>query len=231
MVDLVRLMVIGAHAGDAEVTCGGIIAKYSKRGDAIIVHMTLGEKGHFKLSPEDYGVQKRREAEKAAEILGAEAVFLPYRDGELPVNSEVKFRLCDLIREYKPEILVTHWRGSFHRDHRNTFLNVRDAVFYAALPAVKRKKPSFHVRALYYAENWEDPYGFKPQVYVDISEEFEEWREATSVYAFARGETGFPYIEYYTCLFRLRGIESGFKYAQTFMAPEAQRKMRMKELI
>ncbi len=50
------------------------------------------------------------------------------------------------------------------------------------------------------------------------------------MYAFARRETGFPYIEYYTCLFRLRGIESGFKYAQTLMAPEIQRKMRLREL-
>ncbi len=227
---MVRLMVIGAHAGDAEVTCGGIIAKYSKRDRAIIVHMTLGEKGHFKLSAEEYGLQKRSEAEKAAKILGAEVVFLPYKDAELPTDSEVKFRLCDLIREHKPDVLVTHWKGSIHRDHRSTYLNVRDAVFYAALPAVKREKSPFRVKALYYAENWEDPYGFKPQVYVDISEEFEVWREAASVYAFARGETGFPYIEYYTCLFRLRGIESGFKYAQAFMVPEAQRKVRMKEL-
>jgi LmbE family N-acetylglucosaminyl deacetylase len=226
---MVKLMVVGAHAGDAEVTCGGIIAKCSKH-DVVIVHMTLGEKGHFKLSAEDYGFQKRREAENAAEILGAKVVFLPYKDGELSVNSEVKFKLCDLIREYKPEILVTHWRGSIHRDHRSTYFNVKDAVFYAALPAVEREKPPFQVKALYYAENWEDPYGFKPQVYVDMSSEFEKWREAASAYAFARGETGFPYIEYYTCLFRLRGIESGFKYAQTLMVPEIQRKIRLREL-
>ena len=36
---MVKLMVVGAHAGDAEVTCGGIIAKCSKH-DVIIVHMT-----------------------------------------------------------------------------------------------------------------------------------------------------------------------------------------------
>ncbi|MCD6358127.1 MAG: PIG-L family deacetylase [Thermoproteales archaeon] len=228
---MVKLMVVGAHAGDAEVTCGGLIAKYARAGhEVVIVHMTLGERGHPRLSEEEYGEQKRREAEEAARILGAKPVFLPYRDGELPASDEVKFRLCDLIREYRPEIVITHWRGSFHKDHRNTYEVVRDAIFYAALPAIKRERPAHSVRALYFAENWEDPFGFEPQVYVDISDAFEVWREAASAYAFARGETGFPYIEYYTCLFRIRGIESGFKYAQALMMPELQRRRRVEWL-
>jgi len=228
---MVKLMVVGAHAGDAEVTCGGLIAKLARAGhEVVIVHMTLGERGHPKLSEEEYAAQKRREAEEAARILGAKPVFLPYRDGELPVSGEVKFRLCDLIREYRPEILVTHWRGSIHRDHRNTYRNAGDALFYAALPAVKREKPAHRVRRVFFAENWEDPRGFRPNVYVDISDALEVWREAASAYAFARGETGFPYIEYYTCLFRIRGIESGFKYAQALMAPSEQLRQVLREL-
>lgn len=228
---MVKLMVVGAHAGDAEVTCGGLIAKLARAGhEVVIVHMTLGERGHPRLSEEEYGEQKRREAEEAARILGAKPVFLPYRDGELPVSREVKFRLCDLIREYKPEIVITHWRGSIHRDHANTYRNVVDALFYAALPAVKRERPAHRVRRLLFAENWEDPRGFRPNVYVDISDTFDVWREAASAYAFARGETGFPYIEYYTCLFRIRGIESGFKYAQALMAPAEQLRQVLREL-
>jgi len=228
---MVKLMVVGAHAGDAEVTCGGLIAKLTRAGhEVVIVHMTLGERGHPKLSEEEYAVQKRREAEEVARILGAKPVFLPYKDGELPVSSEVKFQLCDLIRDYRPEILVTHWRGSIHRDHGNTYRNVMDALFYAALPAIKREKPAHWVRRVFFTENWEDPRGFRPNVYVDISDVFEVWREAASAYAFARGETGFPYIEYYTCLFRIRGIESGFKYAQALMAPSEQLRQVLKEL-
>lgn len=228
---MVKLMVVGAHAGDAEVTCGGLVAKLTRAGhEVVIVHMTLGERGHPKLSEEEYGIQKRREAEEAARILGAKPVFLPYRDGELPVSSEAKFQLCDLIREYKPEILVTHWKGSIHRDHKSAYRNVVDALFYAALPAVKREKPAHRVRRVFFAENWEDPRGFRPNVYVDISDVFDVWKEAASAYAFARGETGFPYIEYYTCLFRIRGIESGFKYAQALMAPSEQLRQVLREI-
>jgi len=228
---VVKLMVVGAHAGDAEVTCGGLIAKYSRAGyEVVIVHMTLGERGHPRLSEEEYAEQKRREAEEAARILGARPIFLPYRDGELTASREVKLRLCDLVRELRPEIVITHWRGSIHRDHRSTYRAVRDALFYAALPAVRRERPAHRVRALYFAENWEDSFGFKPQVYVDVSETFEVWREAASAYAFARGETGFPYIEYYTCLFRIRGIESGFRYAQALMLPELGERRRVEWL-
>ena len=226
---MVKLMVVGAHAGDAEVTCGGLIARYTSEGhEAVIVHMTLGERGHPTLPEEDYGKQKRLEAERAAKVLGAKAVFLPYRDGELEPSAEVKFRVCDVIRRFKPEILITHWKGSFHRDHRATHDIVLDAVFYAALPSIKRAEPAHRVRALYFAENWEDPFGFEPHMYVDISDVFEIWKEAASAYAFARGETGFPYIEYYSCLFRLRGIEAGFKYAQALMMPEMQRRLKLK---
>lgn len=228
---MVKLMVVGAHAGDAEVTCGGLIAKLTRAGHkVVIVHMTLGERGHPRLAEEEYARQKREEAEEAARILGAESIFLPYRDGELPLSREVKFRLCDLIREHKPEVLVTHWRGSIHRDHANTYRNVIDAVFYAALPAVRREMPAHRVRKLLFAENWEDPRGFSPNFYVDISDTFDVWKRAASAYAFARGETGFPYIEYYECLFRMRGIEAGTRYAQAMMAPSEQLRQIVKTL-
>jgi LmbE family N-acetylglucosaminyl deacetylase len=226
-----RLLIIGAHVGDADLTAGCLAAKHSDAGHKVfLAHMTLGERGHPTLSQEEYAVQKKTEAENVARSLGAEVFFLPYRDGELPVSDEVKFRLCDLIRELRPDIVVTHWGRSTHKDHANTYLNVKDAVFYAGLPAIKRDLPAHAVSSMYYAENWEDPYGFRPQVYVDISDVFQRWRKAMQNCAFARGETGFPYIEYYSNLFRIRGIESGFKLAQSFMMPSRQSRLRVARL-
>ena len=94
------------------------------------------------MSPEEYAEQKIREGHKAAEVLGAKAIFLPYKDAELPVNDEVKYRLADVIRAEKPTIMVTHWKGSIHKDHENTYYIVQDAIFYAALPAIKRELPA-----------------------------------------------------------------------------------------
>lgn len=42
----IHVMVVGAHAGDAELMAGGLLAKYHLLGHKTsIVHMTLGEKG------------------------------------------------------------------------------------------------------------------------------------------------------------------------------------------
>ena len=55
-----HLMVIGAHAGDAENMAGALVLKHTRAGHrATIVHMTLGEAGHPTLDPEAYAVQRR----------------------------------------------------------------------------------------------------------------------------------------------------------------------------
>jgi len=70
------------------------------------------------------------------------------------------------------------------------------------------------VKAIYYAENWEDAEEFKPYIYVDVTEEFSLWKECVTQYEFLRGGiSSFPYLEYYESLARLRGAEAGTRYA------------------
>jgi len=228
----IHIVVFGAHVGDAELTTGATLAKHTRAGHkATIVHMTAGEKGNPKMSPEEYAKQKRREAEESARVLNANVRILPYKDAELPVNREVKMTICDLVRELKPDIVITHWKGSWHKDHANTYRNVMEGIFYAGLPAIKRRLPAHGVSRVYFADNWEDPYGFEPQVFVDVTEAFETYVEAISRHEFAKGTfSGFPYIEYYKALAIVRGAIAGFKYAQAFMAPQWARKSRVQYL-
>jgi LmbE family N-acetylglucosaminyl deacetylase len=225
----VHLCVIGAHIGDAEVTAGGIICKYTAAGNrATIIHLTAGEKGSTRLSPEEYRKQKIAEAKASAKIMGAEAIVLDYKDAELPNTDEVKYHVCDLLRELKPDILVTHWHGSFHKDHRNCHQVVTEGAFYAAVPGIKRALPAHSVRLLYFAENWEDPYGYQPDVWIDISGVYERWLEALRQHALFRGEVAsFDYWRYYTGLVAMRGAEVGVAQAETFMLPPISRKTRL----
>lgn len=221
-----RIVVVGAHAGDAELMAGGIMASATDLGyKATIVHMTLGEKGHPSLPPEEYGRQKRREAEAAAKALGADVVFMGYRDGELRTDEEAKTELAKVLRRLSPRVVVTHWRGSLHKDHVATHIITGDAVFYHAIKWFGLGGSPSGCR-IFYAENWEDSAGYKTDIYIDISSVAERWREAMEQYAFARGETGFPYVDYYLSLARLRGIEVGVGYAQTLMLPWYARKRR-----
>lgn len=213
------ILAIGAHCGDVEITCGAVLAKHSKHGDCVaILHLTLGEGGNPNMTPQAYGEQKHREAEATAKLIGAQPIFAPYRDGELPNTEEVRRYVADVIRQLKPTHIITHWRNSIHRDHAATHAIVNDAVLLASLEGVVTSHPRHRdVRAICYTENWEDPENFKPYLYVDISNELDQWKEAVTQYQFIKGGiSSFPYLEYYTALARVRGAEAGTRYAVAF---------------
>ena len=216
-----HIMVVSAHCGDAEVMAGGIVAKYTANGHAAsIVHLTPGEKGNRKMAPEKYAEQKREEALAAGEVLGADVYFLPYKDGELPVNDESKFALCDVIRKAKPTVILTHWQESIHKDHANTSLIAEDARFYAAVPAFERALPPHGAWGFFYCENWEDPFGYEAQVYVDITDVFDTYVKGMEQYELFRGGiSSFRYIDYYKALAVTRGCLANCRYAQTLMRP------------
>lgn len=205
------ILAIGAHAGDAELTTGPLLAAERARGTRVVIlDLTLGERGHATMGAEAYGAQKRREAGAVAAALGAELEIGPWRDAEIPDDEAARRWVATLIRRVRPTLVLTHWKQSMHRDHAATSAIVRDAVLLAALPDVAGVEGRPHRGvSVWYAENWEDAEGFTPYVYVGVdSASWSRWRQAVSHYAFARGETGFPYIEYYDALGRVRGIEA-----------------------
>jgi LmbE family N-acetylglucosaminyl deacetylase len=214
----ITIMAIGGHIGDMELTAGGVLAKHSLMGDKIItVALTAGEKGNPPtMTPAEYRVQKVEEANKFAAMLGGEAVVLKYGDGELPDNDEVRFEVCDIIRKYKPNILITHWKNSIHKDHIITNKIVVDAQFYAGIAGFERDNPAHYAAGPYYAENWEDPEDFKPYVYIDITEGYELWKKAVSTHWFVTGSKSFKYLEYYDHLSFVRGAECRKQRAQAF---------------
>lgn len=213
------IMAIGGHVGDAELTAGGTLATMSLEGHKIItVALTGGEKGNPPhLTVQEYRQQKENEAKAFAEMLGGTAIVFPYADGELPDNQEVRFMLADIIREYKPNVLITHWKNSMHKDHELTHKIVKDAQFYAGIPGFERKNPPHYAGGPYYAENWEDPEGFHPYVYVRVSEEgFKLWQKAIDTHWFANHSKSFKYKAYYEGLMVARGKEARKEYAEAF---------------
>lgn len=221
------IMAIGGHIGDAELTCGGVLATASLRGDKIVtVAMTGGERGNPPhMTVADYRKQKEQEAHTFAEMLGGEAVVFPYADGELPETDEVKLALCDVIRKYKPDVLLTHWKHSIHKDHMATQRIVLDAQFFAGLPSVERELPAHFAAGPYYAENWEDATGYVPYVFAEVTQEgFDLWYKAISTHWFTVHSTSFHYREYYASLMKTRGFLCHKAYAETFTVEEDQKK-------
>jgi LmbE family N-acetylglucosaminyl deacetylase len=213
------ILAIGAHAGDMELTAGAVLIKQRKLGDRIVIlQMTLGERGNPRLSPSVYGAQKRREALAADSVIGAETIFAPYRDGEIPNDESARRYVADVIRTVKPAYVITHWSRSIHKDHANTSLIVKDAVLLASLDGVVTQHPSHHgVRGIYYTDNWEDAESFSPYIYVGVSDEIAQWRDAVTRYEFVSGRiSSFRYLEYYEALSTVRGAVSAKGRAVAF---------------
>jgi LmbE family N-acetylglucosaminyl deacetylase len=228
-----KVMAIAAHPGDGLFTMGAVLAQQIERGGAgVLLSLSLGEKGASKDIPVDkYGEMQRTATQKATQLLRAETILLSYPDAEIPFNEESALRIGDAIREHKPEIVVTHWSGSWHKDHQNCHLIVRDAVFYAGLETLARKHPAHAVSKVFYAENWEDADKFVPDTYVNIEDVYEKWLQACDFYPMWRGQTGFfRYNDYYSSLAVMRGCLSGFKHAAALMSDPSQRTQRSQSL-
>ena len=163
-------------------------------------------------------MDERREALAVDSAIGAETIFAPYKDGELPDDEQVRLYVANVIRQVKPTYVFTHWQKSIHKDHSRTSAIVQDAVLLASLEGVVTgTPPSRGLRGIWYADNWEDADDFQPYIYVDVSSEMQEWRDAVSKYEFIRGGiSSFRYLDYYDALSIVRGAVVGKQRALAF---------------
>lgn len=228
-----NVLAIGGHIGDAELTAGALLATCAAHGGrAVTLALTAGEKGApVGADIAEYRRNKIKEAESFAADIGGKAYVLDYPDGLLPDNDEVRFKVAQIIRDEKPDIIVTHHAKSMHKDHEACHRIVVDAWFYAALPGFDLEGDP-HYGKLHFAENWEDAEDFKPYVYIDVTDGFPIWEKAIDHHWFVLNSKDFKYKEYYCHLKRMRGIEAHTGYCETFMVqPENVRLVQKLEEI
>ena len=146
------VLAIGAHPDDVEFGCGGTLAKWAAQG-TVVHHLvcTDGSKGTWNVDADTRALVAQRESEQraAAAALGATGTvsFLGYVDGELEHSRTVVDRIALAIRTVRPDVVLSHdpWkRYRLHPDHRNTGLNVCDAIVAARDPHFLRHHMSEH---------------------------------------------------------------------------------------
>jgi LmbE family N-acetylglucosaminyl deacetylase len=122
----VKALVLGAHADDAEIGCGGTILKLAAEG-------ALAEVCWVVLSGQEVRVEEARaSAEAMLEGVPETTILQPgFRDGFFPYDGAgVKAFFEELKRDFSPDLIFTHQRHDLHQDHRitceltwNTFRN------------------------------------------------------------------------------------------------------------
>ena len=134
-----RALVIGAHPDDADFGAGGLVALWTSRGCAVtVVCVTDGDSGGFDpdVPREDVPGLRRDEQRAAAAELGVTDVrFLGRPDGFVVADVDLRRELARLVRELRPEVVVTH---APERNYRFVYLYHPDhlATGAAALAAV-----------------------------------------------------------------------------------------------
>ena len=178
-----------------DLTAGAILAHQKKLGDRVVIlHMTLGEAGNPNMPHAQYAEQKRREALESGKALGAEVIIGPYADALLPNDEEARKYVVDVIRQVKPTYVITHWKKQFpQRPSEYAHAIVVDAVLMAELEAVKTGPPPYRgIKGVFYTDNWEDSEDFKPYIYVDVSDVFDQWKQTIHAYQMVRGGVSPP---------------------------------------
>lgn len=71
-----KILAIGAHVGDMELTAGGLLATNSLNGGTnLLLALTAGERGNPPhLTQDEYRKQKVKEAETFAEMVNGKAI-------------------------------------------------------------------------------------------------------------------------------------------------------------
>jgi 4-oxalomesaconate hydratase len=135
------LLVVGAHSADFVWRAGGAIAVTTANGGAArVIALSYGERGESGELWKEPGQTVERvkevrhgEAERAAAALGADFDCLDLGDYPLEVDREGLACLTDRIRDFAPDVLVTHTdRDPFNPDHAAAFFAVERARALAA---------------------------------------------------------------------------------------------------
>lgn len=171
--DPVRLLVFAAHPDDAELQAGGLISRCAARGDVIkIVSVTNGAAGHHRHTPEDLARIRREEAAAAGTAVGAEYVTWDFPDARLEPSLNVRGRVIREMREFAPDLVLTHRTCDYHPDHRAVGQAVQDASYLVTVPLVEAGAPALRVAPIvaYMADAFTRPNPLRPDVVLDVSE-------------------------------------------------------------
>ncbi|WP_343486531.1 bacillithiol biosynthesis deacetylase BshB1 [Allomuricauda sp. d1] len=176
------LLVFGAHPDDAELGAGATIAKEVATGKKVgIVDLTRGE-----LGTRGSAEIRDEEANKAAQILGlAVRENLKFADGFFVNDKTHQLKVIEVIRKYRPEIVLCNAVEDRHIDHAKGAELVSDACFLSGLVKIettfdKQQQRAWRPKAVYHYIQWKN---LEPDFAVDVSGFMDKKMEAIKAYS------------------------------------------------
>jgi LmbE family N-acetylglucosaminyl deacetylase len=219
-----RVLAVYAHPDDADVSCGGTMARWVSEGASVsVVVCASGDKGSSDptVLPSELAARRAGEVRQAMAALGVQAHhLLGHADGELTNDARFREELVGLVRSVRPDVVLcpdptaVFFGGGYvnHRDHR--------VVGWATLDAVAHEARSPHYfpsagDAHRVDEVWLTG-SLEPDTWVDISATLDAKTEALRAHESQVAEAGEWLRTFVQERAEEAGRRSGVRYAEGF---------------
>jgi len=166
-----RIMVIGAHPDDPDVSAGGTVALYAQAGHEVrMVSLTNGDAGHMQIGGAPLAWRRRLEAQAAGRALGVGYLVLDHHDGELVPDLALRREVIRLIRAFGPDLVLAPRPWDYHPDHRAAGQVVQDASYLLTVPNAVSDTPHLSRMPVivHLWDRFRTPCPFRADVAVDI---------------------------------------------------------------
>ncbi|MEF3305613.1 PIG-L deacetylase family protein [Paenibacillus sp. GYB003] len=223
-----NVLTICAHPDDAEILCGGTLARYAESGAHVTIAIaTNGEVGSSTLPKTEIADIRRAEALEAAAVIGAELIWMGFRDEFLFDTEETRLAFIDAMRRSQADVVLTHWPDDLYNpDHTVTGRIANDVAIMTTVPNIVTPHPPINRIPVVYFMDSMAGIGFQPEEYVDITHMFEKKRRMLSAHASQTGSwlkdqydsSALEMIEIWS---RFRGLQCGVRYAEGFVRAKA----------
>lgn len=234
-----NVLAVGCHPDDLEIGCGGTLAKLASQGHKVtMVHVANGDKGHKIIQPEELKAIRKLEAQAAGALIGAEVISLDVPDLTVKCDQdELVLKLAKVIRETKPDYIITHPPEDYMKDHMEVSKAVFDASFAATVPHYNGESgdDAHHkVAPIYYMDTLAGV-GFLPTEYVDISDYIEVKIQMNDCHQsqikWLYEHDGIDFLDFVRTVSKFRGLQVGKAYAEGFKQCQAWPRLTTERLL
>ena len=225
-------LVVSAHSADFVWRAGGAIAAHVQKGYRMrIVCLSFGERGESAklwrkegMTLEKVKQARREEAQRAADVLGAEIEFFDLGDYPLRVSDEALMRLVDIYRDLQPSFVLSHSaKDPYNFDHPLAMHVAQEARIIAQAEGHNPGQKIIGAPPVYAFEPHQtEQCEWLPNTFLDITHVWDQKFKAIECMA------GQEHLwEYYTRVAKQRGVQAkrnigitaarNIEYAEAYM--------------
>lgn len=168
-----KILMIGAHQDDNEFRCGGLAYKLTRQGHEVrFLSCCNGCGGHHIMTPEETVKRRAGESVAVAKLLGIRYDVWDNDDCTLVADLETRRKMIRYIREFAPDLVISHRQNDYHADHRAVGILVQDASYMLTVPHECPDVPAMKKMPviMYYEDKFSNP-DFRPDVVIGVDEE------------------------------------------------------------